>query len=89
MIAFSATQSENASVNNSVGLMKLLKDWRTELNAVNTLIDNSLLKNMEKLRPKDLYGLIQTIEAHKISKPIFFDLLATQFSRAQTINEFT
>jgi len=45
------------------------------------MIDDNLLKSIEKIREDDVYGLLRTIESHGINKPILFDLLATQFAR--------
>lgn len=81
MITFSATMSSAANTTNVVGLIKMLQNEHSHRAALKLMIDDNLLKSIEKIREDDVYGLLRTIESHGINKPILFDLLATQFAR--------
>jgi len=81
MITFSATLAAGANTQNVVGLFKMLQLEHSHKSSVKLLIDDNLLRNIEKIKEKDIYGLLRTIETHGINKPILFDLLATQFAR--------
>jgi hypothetical protein len=81
MITFSATMAADANTMNAVGLLKMLQQKLNHSGAVKLILEENLLKSIEKIKEKDIYGLLRTIEAHRINKPILFDLLATQFSR--------
>ena len=55
---------------------------RTEhLHTVKLLIRNNLMKNMDKVKHKDIYGILRTLESMQYMKPIVYDLLAAQFAR--------
>jgi hypothetical protein len=81
MITFSATMASAANTTNVVGLIKMLQHEHYHRAALKLLIDDNLLKSIEKIKEDDVYGLLRTIESHGINKPILFDLLATQFAR--------
>ncbi len=70
-----------ANTTNVVGLIKMLQNEHSHRAALKLLIDDNLLKSIEKIKEDDVYGLLRTIESHGINKPILFDLLATQFAR--------
>lgn len=70
-----------ANTTNVVGLIKMLQNEHSHRAALKLMIDDNLLKSIEKIREDDVYGLLRTIESHGINKPILFDLLATQFAR--------
>ena len=70
-----------ANTTNVVGLIKMLQHEHYHRAALKLMIDDNLLKSIEKIREDDVYGLLRTIESHGINKPILFDLLATQFAR--------
>ena len=77
MITFSASMAADATTHNAVGLLKMLQQKYAHTSAVKLIIDHNLLKSIEKIKEKDIYGLVRTVEAHGINKPILFDLLAT------------
>ncbi len=81
MITFSATMASVANTTNVVVLIKMLQNEHSHRAALKLMIDDNLLKSIEKIREDDVYGLLRTIESHGINKPILFDLLATQFAR--------
>ena len=64
----------------------MLQQETSHLSAVKMIIDNNLLKNVDKIKDKDIYGIIRTLEVQRILKPILFDLLAAQFARCDTFH---
>jgi len=80
MISYSSTVAHEVD-RECIELIGRLHDKPRHFSAVKLMIDSSLLKNIDKLNEQDINFIIRTIEAHGISKPILYDLLATQFAR--------
>ena len=52
-------------------------------NQVRLLLKTGLLSRVDKLKSKDIEGVVRVIHEHQVSHSILFDLLAVQFARSQ------
>lgn len=61
MITFSATMAADANTMNAVGLLKMLQQKLNHSGVVKLILEENLLKSIEKIKEKDIYGLLRTV----------------------------
>jgi hypothetical protein len=83
MVTVSALKSQAAKFRNTVWLLKLLWNKKMYGNQVRLLLKVGLLSRIDKLKSKDIYGVVRVIHEHQVSHGILFDLLGVQFARSQ------
>ena len=77
MVTYSAIVAHKVDHKDCIYLFSSLRKLPRHTAAVKLMIENNLLKNIDKVNESEMINVIQTLEVHGISKPILYDLLAT------------
>jgi hypothetical protein len=78
MACISASQSSLNTVLSMYKSLRLITDFRPHLRVI---LDQCIIPKIDFLEGKDLFMVLEGMNALKIGNQVWFDLLATEFSR--------